>query len=263
MARLQAGATPVNPNDAVRVQDLKAANVTGLGTLATQSGTFSGTSSGTNTGDQTLPVGANPSGSVALAAVNGSAMSFLRSDSAPPLSQAIAPIWTGLHTWTPGAGAGVPMTVNGDGVNSIANFVGTQGTTTLSASGAQIAFSRNSYNFITVTGAVASLQLQATGISGTVYIAARGATVLSCGLGVQIGAPTGGDKGAGTINIPGSYYVNGVAQPIFAAPTTGFGTPTGGSVIANFPGASATLAQATATIAQLLSILKAAGIIAT
>jgi hypothetical protein len=30
----------------------------GLGTLATQSGTFSGTSSGTNTGDQTLPTNA-------------------------------------------------------------------------------------------------------------------------------------------------------------------------------------------------------------
>lgn len=36
---------------------LPAAGVTGLGTLATQSGTFSGTSSGTNTGDQTSIVG--------------------------------------------------------------------------------------------------------------------------------------------------------------------------------------------------------------
>src|SRR5207253_1597112 len=35
----------------------------GLGTLATQSGTFSGTSSGTNTGDQTITLTGNVTGS--------------------------------------------------------------------------------------------------------------------------------------------------------------------------------------------------------
>ena len=37
--------------------------ITGLGTLATQNGTFSGTSSGTNTGDQTISLGGDASGS--------------------------------------------------------------------------------------------------------------------------------------------------------------------------------------------------------
>jgi hypothetical protein len=37
--------------------------ITGLGTLATQSGTFSGSSSGTNTGDQTITLGGDASGS--------------------------------------------------------------------------------------------------------------------------------------------------------------------------------------------------------
>lgn len=50
-----------------------------------------------------LPVGANPSASVGLAAVNGSATTFMRSDGAPALSQAIVPTWTGVHTFTPGA----------------------------------------------------------------------------------------------------------------------------------------------------------------
>lgn len=45
----------------------------------------------------TLPVGANPTGTIGLAAVNGSATTFLRSDGAPALSQAIAPTWTGQH----------------------------------------------------------------------------------------------------------------------------------------------------------------------
>jgi hypothetical protein len=58
----------------------------GLGTLATQNGTFSGTSSGTNTGDQTLPVGANPTATVGPSAVNGSATTFMRSDAAPALA---------------------------------------------------------------------------------------------------------------------------------------------------------------------------------
>lgn len=42
---------------------LPAAGVTGLGTLATQNGTFSGTSSGTNTGDQTITLSGDASGS--------------------------------------------------------------------------------------------------------------------------------------------------------------------------------------------------------
>jgi hypothetical protein len=43
--------------------------------------------------------GANPSASVGLSAVNGSAGTYLRSDGAPALSQSIAPTWTGAHTW--------------------------------------------------------------------------------------------------------------------------------------------------------------------
>lgn len=41
--------------------------------------------------------GANPSASVGLAAVNGSATTYLRSDGAPALSQSITPTWTGKH----------------------------------------------------------------------------------------------------------------------------------------------------------------------
>ncbi len=55
-------------------------------------------------GTPTIPAGANPSASVGLAAVNGSATSFMRSDGAPALSQAIAPTWTGNHTFTPASG---------------------------------------------------------------------------------------------------------------------------------------------------------------
>ncbi len=42
---------------------------------------------------------ANPSASVILTAVNGSATTAMRSDAAPPLSQAIAPTWTAQHIY--------------------------------------------------------------------------------------------------------------------------------------------------------------------
>lgn len=47
-------------------------------------------------------VGANPSQTVGLAAVNGSAVTFMRSDGAPALNVNIAPTWTGAHTFSAG-----------------------------------------------------------------------------------------------------------------------------------------------------------------
>jgi len=47
---------------------------------------------------------ANPTGVVGLVAVNGVATTAPRSDSSPALSQAIAPTWSGVHTFTSGAG---------------------------------------------------------------------------------------------------------------------------------------------------------------
>lgn len=52
---------------------------------------------------------ANPSATIGLTAVNGSAGTFLRSDGAPALSQAISPTWTGLHTFN-GSGQRVAFT---------------------------------------------------------------------------------------------------------------------------------------------------------
>lgn len=50
---------------------------------------------------------ANPSASIGLTAVNGAATTAMRSDAAPALSQAIAPTWTGLHTFTRGQSGAV------------------------------------------------------------------------------------------------------------------------------------------------------------
>lgn len=47
-----------------------------------------------------VPQPANPTGAVGLVAVNGSAATFMRSDGAPALSQAIAPTWSNTHTFS-------------------------------------------------------------------------------------------------------------------------------------------------------------------
>jgi hypothetical protein len=47
---------------------------------------------------------ANPTALVGLGTTNGSAGTYMRSDAAPGLSQAIAPTWTGNHTFTPASG---------------------------------------------------------------------------------------------------------------------------------------------------------------
>lgn len=46
---------------------------------------------------------ANPTASVGTTVVNGVAVTFMRSDAAPPISQSIVPTWTGIHTFSPSA----------------------------------------------------------------------------------------------------------------------------------------------------------------
>jgi hypothetical protein len=56
---------------------------------------------------------ANPTGTIGLTAVNGSATTLLRSDGAPALSQAIAPTWTGLHLFTGYTGSSPSIAASG------------------------------------------------------------------------------------------------------------------------------------------------------
>ena len=59
------------------------------------------------------PSAANPTGTVGLTAVNGSATTFMRSDAAPPLSQSISPTWTGSHTFNGPVIFGTSVSFNG------------------------------------------------------------------------------------------------------------------------------------------------------
>lgn len=106
---------------AVNGQNIRDAAILTSGTVATAR-LASGVADATTwlRGDQTwqgLPGGftgfANPTATIGLAAVNGVATTAMRSDAAPPLSQAIVPTWTGRHTFT-----GVALaSLNGYAVN--------------------------------------------------------------------------------------------------------------------------------------------------
>ncbi len=203
---------------------------------------------GTNTGDQVLPVGANPSVSVGLAAVNGSAGTWMRSDGAPALSQAIVPTWSGAHTFSAtltgnGTTAAVgPFQFNDSGGVYLGVFNSTN------ASGGFLQYQRSSVTkgYIGdgsyLGGAIDDFGLQAVN-----------ALVLSGGAGklIKLLSATG-------TQASGPLGVNGVSPP---AKVTGWGTPTGGTVVANFAaGATPSLLQMSEAVAQIISDLKAFGL---
>ena len=47
-------------------------------------------------------LGANPAVKTGLSAVNGTAVTYLRSDAAPAIDQSISPSWTSVHTFQKG-----------------------------------------------------------------------------------------------------------------------------------------------------------------
>lgn len=65
---------------------------------------------------------ADPTAEVILTAVTGEAVTFMRSDAAPPLSQAIAPTWTNEHIWQPSSATMVPAIVRGHTSQSVDIF---------------------------------------------------------------------------------------------------------------------------------------------
>lgn len=71
----------------------------------------------------TAYLGADPTASVGLSVVNGSATSYMRSDAAPALSQAITPTWTNVHTFSAKDihNAGVSLGTSGRLDSAVAN----------------------------------------------------------------------------------------------------------------------------------------------
>lgn len=193
------------------------------------------TVSGTNTGDQTLPTGATPTGSLGLTAVAGSAATFMRSDAAPALNQAISPTWTGSHTFSPTGGATVfngAATVNGSTASlSLLNLnttaTGSSVFLTFEQSGAATGFVGNSggANQLVTGSALGDLVIRAQ--SKNILFNADGGSTIHLGIGatgaISFGAlatattaPAAGGAGALPATPKGyaTFTINGTAQKI-------------------------------------------------
>jgi hypothetical protein len=205
--------------------------------------TAAGTWVGVNTG-------ANPTAQVGLVAVNGVLTTYMRSDAAPALSQAINPVWTGTHVF---AGPFIEYRSSGATVATVTYFsqVGVGDVGIFGCDGSQNLFATSTNGDMVIGPYNNTNNLWFTNDGAT-----NGLALLTDN-SVTLGTAAG--KGAGTINLPVAYYVNGVKQPIFAAGLAGWGTPAGPAVVANFP-ATPTLAQCGAAVGQIIATLKAAGV---
>lgn len=104
-------------------------------------------------------------------------------------------------------------------------------------------------------------QKYTTTMSWQQLIAAVTADTTALYAGLSVGANPSAKVGATAVNGVATSFMRSDGAPANLTQATGFGTPTGATVVANFSGTAATNSQMQATIAEILTVLKAAGII--
>lgn len=180
---------------------------------------------GTNTGDQTLPVGANPSATIGLSVINGSAATWMRSDGAPAISQAIVPTWSGTHTFT------AAIVVQGDSTVFALKNTAAANVFRITTPVGWAGFGSNTDAAL---GSFGALNFYVNdGSNPTLVIATTGAATFASTFAINNGTPT--------------------------AQLTGFGSPSG-AVTSGLTGGS-TATQVAGTLAALLAYLKSIGFI--
>lgn len=158
--------------------------------------------------------GANPTATIGLSAVNGSASSCTRSDGAPALSQAISPTWSGSHMFT-----GAPVTAIASGGVSLGFFGGSAPLVSWVSSGAS---ANNRLWFGAVDGVgdfIIETSDDAVSVQKVAFEATRSASAVAT---VQIGNAT--DLPA--ISLKGNTTVTGQVTA-----STGFSAPGGISIL--------------------------------
>lgn len=217
------------------------------GTL-TNTTTVTFPTSGTLATTTQIPTVANSSATIGLARVNGATGNFMDAGSAPPLSQAIVPTWSGLHTFSAGAAVTAGnLTVGGGAAGWSGQF--RNATLTSTTTGANIVLGLG----VNTSGADVTLAFT-DGVSFNAFISAHGG-------GLFLQPATAGTVTlqllSGTSQFSTPIGVNGNAAP---AQSTGWGTPTGGTVVSSFAaGATPSLLQMSEAVAQIITVMKQLG----
>ena len=188
------------------------------------------------------PAAANPTGTIGLTAVNGGAATFLRSDGAPALSQAIVPTWTAQHIFTAsGLGNASAVRIVSDqaaisfrdtnaGTDEKEWEIAGNGTAFQIALLADLGTSGRQFAFRAIRTAAAFTTIELGNATNNPAFSFLGTGAATFSGGVVLGAPTGGNKGVGTINATG-IYLNNVA--LTAAPAAANPTGTVGLTAVN------------------------------
>jgi hypothetical protein len=193
--RQQLGIAPVNPADALRLEDA------------------SGSSSG------------NPTASVGLAAINGVATTYMRSDAAPALNIAIAPSWTGFHNFNGGAafsqnigGASLPLVTSANAGSIAWNKTNGNGEVDFFNNYWTALVSFNWYQQTAANAATLVMQLQPTGLTVPGNVVVGGtltgtATLSALAVSSAVGATYGGqwqmtNSSSGAANPTKTFRVN-------------------------------------------------------
>jgi hypothetical protein len=92
-------------------------------------------------------------------------------------------------------------------------------------------------------------------------VAGAGTAIVTYGPGVQIGAPTGGDPGFGSVNVDGVYLTDG--NQVVGPRITGYGDPFGAVSRATISVTTVTTAQLASFVAAIYTDLKTHGLIGT
>lgn len=188
-----------------------------------------------------------PTHKVGLVASGGSSTAAIPIDIVFAIDQAIAPTWTAKHIFSAETDFNGPAIFGATG--SVLFNAGFTAAAVSGAATAQIAGANAQWALIVTNsgGTSKGILVEAGTGSGDftqLWQNSSGSTLMSLfgDGGLTLGSPTGGDKGAGSINVSGNLYINGVAVPTSVT----FGNPTASVGLAAVNGVASTVMRSDA-----------------